>query len=141
ATAGKLVKKGLTSPKSDIKQAAEALNAAAQKEIATQASQAKADVDRGAKWDAYRAYLNMNTRFQGFDLPEEVTSGAKKLPADPQVKAGMAALKTLDAANRLPPSTAATSRKRGLAMLDKIAQDMPGTDLATEAKSLMEQYK
>lgn len=140
SSAGKTIKKSLTSPKADVKQAAEALNAAVQKEIEAGASQAKAALDKGSKWEAYKAYAALTQRFAGFDLPSEVTTSTKTLATDADVKTGLAAVKNLDAAKRLLTATNASSRKRGVAMLERLIADSPDSELIAEAKSVVEQY-
>ncbi len=140
ATAGKTLKKNLTSPKSDIRTAAEALNKAAQTEITSAAALARTSMEAGEKWKAYREYQQLGQRFAGFELPSEVGTNMRVLAGDPKVQAGLAATKNLDSAKKMLTASTASTRKRGLAMLEKIAQDVPDSDLATEAKSLYEQY-
>jgi len=140
ATSSKLVTKNLTSSKPDIKEAAEALHAAVKKEIDAQAGEARTVFDAGSKWKAYRAYQAIAQRFAGYDLPEEVAANTKTLTADSQVKAGLVAAKNLELAKKALQGSAASGRKRGLAMLDKIIADVPNTDLADEAVKLQQQY-
>jgi thiol-disulfide isomerase/thioredoxin len=137
--AGTNVKKGLVSPKADVKAAAEKLAAVAQKEIDGRAAAAKTALDEGKTWQAYEIYNSLSTRFAGFDLPAEVGSNRKKLAADPQVKAGLVASKSLESARKQLGSGNAASQNRAKLSLEKIVQDFPGTGLADQASMLLQQ--
>lgn len=139
ADAGLTIRKSLNSPKSDVKSAAEKLNAVVQKEIAEQVAVAKAARDQGNKWNAYLAYAGVTERFQGFELPTEVLSAKKELSTDVQVKAGLVAIKSLENARKLVESGKPVTQKRAISMLEKIIKDLPGTDLATAAQALLDQ--
>jgi thiol-disulfide isomerase/thioredoxin len=134
---GASVKKGLTSPKSDVKAVAEKLQAVVQKEIDARAAEAKEAFDQEKMWLAYERYNALNTRFAGYDLPPEVAANRKELAANSQVKAGLVAAKSLESARRLLSTGTGVSQTRATAMLEKIVQDFPGTSLADQASALL----
>jgi hypothetical protein len=121
-----------------VKEAAQKLADVVEKEISARVATAQEATDRGQKWDAFGIYSRLAEQFAGFDLPAEVAAKKKELAADPQVKSGLVAAKSLDNAKRLLAAGGnAASQKRAKAALEKIVQELPGSSLAEEAASLI----
>lgn len=134
-----LVKKSLTSPKADIKAAAEKLNEAIKGRIDTLLSDAKKSEEGGQKWPAYKSYSSIAADFKGYDIPAEVAAKVKELSVDPDVKGQLAAFKTLEGAKKSLSGNSAAARKRGVNQLEKLVSDQGSTEAAQEAKTILEQ--
>ena len=139
AAAGATVKKALTAPQADLKQAAEKLKSVVQVEIDAMLKAAKDADEKGSAWEAYKLYGEMGPRFAGFDLPSEVDAAKKRLASDPKIKAGQVAQRDLDAAKKLLSTASAGSHKKASLMLEKIAKDSPDSDAGKEAQAILTQ--
>ncbi|QDU94855.1 TlpA family protein disulfide reductase [Lignipirellula cremea] len=90
-------------------------------------------------WSKYKTYLQISEQFDGYDLPEEVTSGLAQLADDPAVKDQLAAYKQL-----LPIKKSLQSSNRSVLFgavkrLKTLVESSPGTDAALEAQNLLQQ--
>jgi thiol-disulfide isomerase/thioredoxin len=133
------VKKGLTSPKADVKAAATRLNDAVQAKIKSLVDAAKNAENTGNKWVAYKSYQAVIDQFGGYDLPPEVRTTQKTLGEDEAVKKQVLAQKGLESAVKLLRSPAASVRRGAITKLKKLAEDYPDTDAAAEAQKVVAQ--
>jgi thiol-disulfide isomerase/thioredoxin len=133
------VKKGLTSPKADVKAAATRLNDAVQAKIKSLVDAAKNAETTGNKWMAYKSYQAAIDQYGGYDLPPEVRANQKTLGEDEAVKKQVLAQKGLESAAKLLRSPAASVRRGAITKLKKLAEDYPDTDAAAEAQKLVAQ--
>lgn len=138
AAAG-LVKKSLTSPKADVKAAAEKLNEAIKGRIEMLLADAKKSEEGGQKWAAYKSYSSIAADFKGYDIPSEVTAKVKELTVDADVKGELTAFKVLEGAKKSLSGTSAAARKRGVNQLEKLVSDQGTTEAAQEAKTILGQ--
>jgi thiol-disulfide isomerase/thioredoxin len=135
------LKKSLASPRADVKEASQKLLAVAQQELdelIAQAKQAQAD---GHGWRAYELSNQIAERFAGFELPMDVAELKKTLQKDARVKAGLAALKSLDLSKKLLQGSSPAVRKKGEELLQKVIDEFPDTELAKQAQSLLDQVQ
>jgi thiol-disulfide isomerase/thioredoxin len=137
AAAATAVKKGLTSPKADLKAGATKLNEAVQAEIQKLVEAAKEADAAGNKWQAYKSYQTAATTFAGYTLPAEVPAALKELPLDEGVKKELTAQKGLEAALKLARSQSSGTRRSALQRLRKLTEDFAGTEAATQAEKLL----
>lgn len=137
ASAAALVKKSLTSPKADVKAAAEKLNDAVKDRIEGLMTAAKKAEEAGQKWPAYKSYSSIAADFKGYDIPADVAAKVKELSGDTAVKTELAAFKTLEGAKKSLGATSAVARKRGVNQLEKLVADQGTTEAAQEAKSIL----
>ncbi len=139
AGAALAIKKSINSPDAKTKAAAEALKAAVQKSMDELLTTAKSAADEGRKWDAYAAYTQITEEFKGFDLPAEVAAARKELGAATEIKQGIVAKKSLDAAKKLLATGKPAVRKQAETMLKKVVDDMGNSSLGKEAQLLLGQ--
>lgn len=141
AAGAAMIKKGLVSPKPDVKSWCEKLLAAVQKRIESQAAEAKAAREKGNAWEAYRLYNALAARYVGYDLPADAVAARKELASDPAVKSGLQASKNLEGVKKLLAAGRPNAAKSATVMLKKIMADVPNTDIAAEAQALLEQLE
>lgn len=134
-----LIKKSLKSPKPEIKQAAATLQEYVSAKIDEAVAAAKTKAESGDPWQAYSAYHEIAVQFEGYDLPDEVTTQIKQLATDEQVKKQQALLKQLQSAKKSLGSTSRSARTGALNRLKKLAEDAPDSDAGKEAAQLLQQ--
>ena len=133
-----VINHSLLSPKPEIKGAAEKLKAATEAEMLKQIEIAKATAAKGTPWETYKAYARVTDRFQGFDIPDEFTEAKSELAKDETVRPQLNAEHSLEAAKKVAAGDRSPSHIRTTTALKKIIQDLPDTDAAVEAKTLLE---
>ncbi|SFJ37042.1 TlpA family protein disulfide reductase [Planctomicrobium piriforme] len=138
ASAATALKKALKSSKPDVKASATKLsdyvNADMQKRL-----EPAAGVDDA--WLKYKTYKEVNERFAGYELPEEVTSGLKRLAVDPAVKGQIAAYRQFIQIKNSLQSNNPTIRNGALARLKTFAEANAETDAGKEAEALRQQIR
>jgi thiol-disulfide isomerase/thioredoxin len=140
ATAATNVKKGLASPKADLKEAATKLNEAVQAEIAKLVAAADQSAAAGNKWQAYQTYQGLAAQYGGYDIPDEAKAAAKELAADPDVKRQFLAQKAFDTAMKMGASARTpTARKSAVNKMKSVVENFDGTDAAKEAQKILQQ--
>ena len=75
-----------------------------------------------------------------YDIPSDVTDSLKILSDNPEIKTGKQAQRDLFQAKRsLAKSTSLPARKHGITMLEKVVKESPDTEMATEARALLQE--
>lgn len=133
------IKKGLSSPKADLKEGATKLNEAVQADIQKLVDEAKQADTAGNKWQAYKSYQTAATKYAGYTLPTEVPAALKELPLDEGVKKEILAQKNLETAIKLARSNSAGTRRSALQRIKKVTEDFAGTEAAEQAEKLLSQ--
>ena len=100
---------------------------------------------------AYRIYLKIQRRFQGYDLPERLTKAGAWLEKQPELQAVINSEQEKEKAERRvtlanngldhakKQLSVPATRKQGIFALKRIIISYPETDAATEAESLLQQ--
>jgi hypothetical protein len=132
------LKKFSASSKGDVKEAAGKLMEVIQKEIDEQLAKVKEAQEAENTFHAYELIEDVTTRFNGFELPKDVATSKKELAKDAKVKAGLTATKTLETARKQLAGSNANAKTKSKAALEKIVADFPDTNLAHQAKQLLE---
>ena len=135
------LKKSQLSGKPEAKEAAKKLMDIVQQELDDQVTAIKEAQAAGNTWTAYQLCNQLPVRFAGFDLPKDVATLKKDLMKDAKVKAGQAALKSLDGARKLLSSGNPALQKKAIASLEQVVSDFPDTDLSRLAQSLIDSTK
>jgi thiol-disulfide isomerase/thioredoxin len=135
--AAKPIKTNLMSNKPDIKAAAEKLNAAVDAEMAKDLDAADKLAKSDKKWDAYKAYLRVSDRYQGYTMPEIVSNAKTELSGSDDVKPELVAHKALEAAKRLITTDRSPGHARAVAALKKVIADHENTEAGAEAKTML----
>ncbi len=138
--AASTIKKSLTSPKADVRQGAEKLQAAVQQEIDAALAAADKLAKSDKKWEAYKAYLQVTDRFQGFTMPETVSAAKTELSADDRVKIELAGYKSLQSAKKLVATDGSPTHSRATNALKKVVQEHGSTEAGAEAKELLASF-
>ncbi|MBL9081772.1 MAG: TlpA family protein disulfide reductase [Planctomycetales bacterium] len=137
ASAALLVKRNLSSPKADVKAAAEKLLAAVMKELENQVAAAKSADDGGQKWNAYKGYSAVVVKFKGYEVPAAAHDAVRTLATDPAVRNELAAQKLWEtAARQLSP--AGPPSKAAAAQLQRIVTQHPDTEAGRRAQAALE---
>ena len=140
AVAAPLVKKGLVTSNSEVKEAAGRIHAVIQAEIKAAAEKAAKARQAGDAWSAYKQYTALGAMFAGYDLPSDAVGASKELSTDEQVKRQLEAAKLLDSIKKTFPSARTdAARKRIVSRLEGLVKQHPQTDAAQEAQSLLNQ--
>lgn len=139
AAVAKAVKKGLNSRKKDVKAAAEKLNAAVEAKLQEDLAAANEALAAEKKWTAFKIYSAMAAKFKGYNVPPEAAEKTKELTGDPAVQKEMQASKSFKTAARLLSSKSPASRKRAVKNLKKLIADMPLTEAARRAETILKQ--
>lgn len=132
------IKKFSASSKSDVKEAAAKLMEVIQKEIDDQLAKVKEAQEAENTFHAYELVNDVTERFSGFELPKDIATLKKDLAKDAKVKAGLAATKNLEVARKQLSGSNANAKTKSKAALEKIIADFPDTNLALQAKQLLE---
>ena len=140
-SAAAIIKRNLSSPKSDMKNAANELHQFVQDLITSQVEAAKKAADSGDKWEAYKGYSSLAVKFKGYDIPAEAAKAARELATDKSVRDELRAAKSLDSAKTTIASSAAGAEKRGRTMLEKLIKEFPESEAAKEATSILAQVE
>lgn len=135
------LKKSQVSGKPEAKEAAKKLMEIVQQELDDQVAAIKEAQEAGNTWTAYQLCNQLPVRFAGFDVPKEIATLKKDLMKDAKVKAGQAALKSLDGARKLLSSGNPVLQKKAVTSLEQIVTDFPDSDLSRLAQSLIDSTK
>ncbi len=135
--AAKSIKSSLTSAKVDVKAAAEKLNAAVEVEMKQELKAAEQLTSGNKKWAAYKAYMQLADRYQGYSIPESVSQTRTELSGSDEVKPQLAAYKALEAAKKLVATDRSPNRIRATNALKKVAADHADTEAGAEAKQML----
>ena len=135
------LKKAQAAGKPEAKEAAKKLMEIVQQELDDQVAAIKKAQSAGNTWTVYQLCNQLSVQFAGFDLPKDVATLRKDLMKDAKVKAGLAALKSLDGVRKLLSSGNPVLQKKALATLEQIVSDFPDTDLSRLAQSLIDSTK
>src|SRR5688572_22998840 len=140
SAAAPMLKKGLVTTNSEVKAAAQRVNAFVQEQITAAVEKASEQKKAGDSWKAYQAYKAVATGFAGHDLPAEVTLSGRELASSETVKNEMEAAKMLEAIKRsFPAATNDTAKKRILTRLEALVKKHAGTEAAAEAQQFLDQ--
>lgn len=135
--AAQTLKKNLNG-KGEIKEAASRLNQFVLDDLAGQTEAAKKLLDDGKKWEAFKRYGAISTKFKGFAIPADVGSTLKELSTDEAIKEEQAAMRQFDLAAQ-SASRSPSARKGAIKQLEKLIKDHPDTEAAAEAQKVIEQ--
>ena len=135
------LKKNQTAGKAEAKEAAKKLMEIVQQDLDDQVAAIKEAQESGNTWKAYQLCNQLPVRFAGFEVPKEVATLKKDLMKDAKVKAGQAALKTIDSTRKLLSSGNPVLQKKAVASLEQIVTDFPDTDLSRLAQTLIDSTK
>jgi thiol-disulfide isomerase/thioredoxin len=139
AAASAMVKKGLATKNEEVKEAATRVHSFVQEELKAAAERAAKLREGGDAWQAYQAYSELAANFAGYALPPEVAAAQKELAADEQVKKQLDGAKTLESIKKTFPPKTDLAKKRIVRRLEQLVEQFPGTEAATEAKSILDQ--
>ena len=140
SAAAPMLKKGLVTTNSEVKEAAKRVNGFVQEQIKAAVEKASELKKSGDSWKAYQAYKAVATGFAGHDLPAEVTLSGRELASSEAVKNEIEAAKMLEAIKRsFPAATNETAKKRILTRLEALAKKHGGTEAAEEAQQFLNQ--
>ncbi len=131
------VKKSLNG-KGPAKEAAQQLNQIVLDDLNAQLAAAKKSLDDDKKWDAFKRYSVIPTRFKGFAVPNDVATTIKELTADDTIKEEQVAIKKLDLA-RQTAAKSPTGLKLAIKQLQTLVKDHADTEAAREAQQLLDQ--
>ncbi len=131
------LKKYLNS-KGALKEAAQKLNQFVMDDLNTHMDTAEKLLTNEKKWEAYKRYSLIPTKFKGFLVPADVATKIKELSADDAVKEELVAAKVLDMAKQ-SASKSASSRKGAIRQLQNLVKDHPSTEAAQEAEQLLKE--
>lgn len=137
ATSALAVQRARKAAKPETKEAAELLQGYVQGRIDEEMKVATAAFEADQKWEAYKSYQQIATRFKGYPLPDEVETHLKKLGSDPTVEKESKAQRILQTVQKSLNGTPAGQR-RAAALAEKIRKDYPGTEAATVVEKLLE---
>lgn len=132
------LKKSQVSGKPESKEAAKKLMEIVQQELDDHVASITQAQEAGNTWTAYQLSNQLPIRFAGFELPKEMATLKKELLKDPKVKAGQAAMKSLDTARKSLSSGNPALQKKAVASLEQIISDFPDTDLSKQAQAMID---
>ena len=115
----------------------ETLNDYVIEKLNAEVDRANAAEDSDDLWTAYKTLSTVTVQFKGYEISPDVKSKIAELERDESIKAELAAQKQMTLVRRVLNSTSAAARKRAELMLEKITNDFPGTEAATEAETLL----
>ena len=130
------LKKSTSSPKPDIKDASTKLMEIVQKEIDDQMAKIKEAQEATNPYRAFELLNELTEHFNGFELPKDVATLKKDLPKDAKVKAGQAAVKVMEMARKQMGANGLKPKNK--AALEKLIAEFPDTNLAKQAKALID---
>ncbi|MBI3831971.1 MAG: redoxin domain-containing protein [Planctomycetes bacterium] len=134
--AAPLVKQALASSDPKAKAAAQKMEAAIKEEIEKALTDAKAKLDAGDKWVAYKKYEAVSVTYKDFAESKPAGAELSKLRGDPKVAKEIQAKGMLDKANEMIASPNKSVSAQGKQGLDAIIAQFPETEAAETAKSL-----
>lgn len=138
AEAQPLLKKGVNAGPNDQKEAYRQLQQVVLNEIERLAGEAREADEQDQKWNAYTKIGQIMNEFRGYDIPKDLEPLQKKLAKTSQVKQGQTAEKQLGIAAQGLKSPNAALRKKAEVQLEKIVADFPESDLAKNARKLID---
>lgn len=125
------VTKAMKSRKQDVSEPATKLYDAVMKAAEPQLSKARKAFESDEKWAAYKNYSELAAKFDGYELPEDVSESIKTLSEDETVERELAAFKLLQLIEK---GLANPRAQRGnLKRLEKLIEDHRDTEAATKA--------
>ena len=134
-----LLKKGVNAGSNDQKEAARQLQQVVLKEIERLVGEARTADEQDQKWNAYRKIDRIMNEFRGYDIPKDLEPLQKKLARSSQVKLGLTAEKQLAIAAQGLASPNPVMKKKPEVQLEKIIADFPDSDLAKNARKLIDE--
>ena len=137
ATSALAVQRARKATKPELKEAGELLQGYVQGKLDEELKVATGAFEADQKWEAYKAYQQIATRFKGYPLPGEVEANLKKLGSDPMVEKESKAQRILQTVQKSLNGTTA-GQKRATALAEKIRKDYPGTEAATIVEKLLQ---
>ena len=132
------LKKSASSSKADVKDATAKLMELVQKDIDELSAKIKEAQDGSNPYRAFELLTELNDHFNGFELPKDVATLKKDLAKDAKVKAGQFATKALDLARKQMSAGNAGLKTKSEAALKKIIEEYPDTNLAKQAKAILD---
>lgn len=132
------LKKSASSPKAETKEAATKLMEIVQQEIDAQMAKIKESQEASNTFKTHELLSELLDRFNGFELPKETATMKKDLAKDAKVKAGMLALKSLEAERKKLVVGNPAAKAKSIAALEKIVSEFPETSLARHAQALID---
>ena len=133
-----LLKKGVNAGPNDQKEATRQLQQVVLTEIERLAAEARTADEQDQKWNAYRKVGRILDEFRGYDIPKDLEPLQKKLARSSQVKLGLTAEKQLTIAAQGIASSNPVQKKKAEVQLEKIIADFPESDLAANARKLID---
>jgi thiol-disulfide isomerase/thioredoxin len=127
------VQKGLKTTKPEVKQGAELLQQYIDEKLDEQLKSATEALEADRKWEAYKTYKLVSTKFKGYPLPSEVASSLRTLERDPAVNREVKALRILESAQKALDGTPGGQR-RANGLFAAIQRDYPMTEAAALAE-------
>lgn len=119
------------------KDAADRLVAYVDSQIQASMTEAQSFETAGQNWDAYKVYAELQEKFRGYDLPEDLDEKIKTLADDEAIKTEVAAMKQLDAIKRRLATANPTSARAIVMQINRLIEQSPGTDAAEQAQQLL----
>ncbi len=124
--------------KGALKEAAQKLNQFVMDDLTAQVDVAEKLLTNEKKWEAYKRFSVIPTKFKGYSVPADIATKIKELSADDAVKEELAAAKVLDLAKQ-SASKSASGRKGAIKQLQNLVKDHPNTEAAQEAEQLLKE--
>lgn len=132
------VKRALRSSNDETKESATKLNDYVNAEMQKMLEQAKSASGANAVWEKYKIYLQISERFNGFDLPDEL-SDMKQMASDPAVKDQLTAFRQLELVKKSLQSSSRAAQAGAVRRLKQLIETSPDTDAAKEAEGILKQ--
>lgn len=133
------LKKELNSKDSAVKEFADSLQKAVEKDLEESLQRVETEAEGDKKWRAYEMLLPLFDRFKSFTIPKKADQLKKDLAKDSLVKEGIKSQKSLPMIRQklLMPNLAAPQRLKLTKDLQKIIQSFPDSDLGREAERVL----
>lgn len=140
AAAANLIKKGLATKNTEVKEAAARVNDYVQQQLSAAVAAAANSRASGNEWIAYQHYRGLTAKFAGYDLPAEVSLASKELAESAVVKKELEAAKALDAIKKsITTARSDLARKRIITRLEQLVEQFAQTEAAGEAQKFLAQ--
>lgn len=88
-------------------------------------------------YEAHKAFVQIQTRYAGYDIPDTVAKAEKWLGSQDAVRAEIRAVKILDGAKEFINSPRQAVKSRAITQLKNVVSRFPETEAAQEAKRLL----
>ncbi|HYG75471.1 MAG TPA: hypothetical protein VEK08_10755 [Planctomycetota bacterium] len=136
SVAAPIIKQASSASDAKVKEAAKKLEAVVVEEITSTLANAKAELDAGKKWEAYKLYDYVATNFKLFAEAKPAAAEMSKLGTDPKVKREVQARTMLQKCNELLASPKKTEQQQGQMGLQTLTQQFADTEAGEQAKSM-----